>query len=305
MDYYGILGIPKKSGIDDIRKAYKKLALIYHPDKPTGDNVRFQKINDAYQFLNDKSKKALYDATIDMDENPDTLNELFSTLLDIFKQQFDIVKERKRKTPTTENPTTKDSTTETRKKVKPIIVKVNVTLDEVHRGDIKKVIVRVRREEKWQKEKFYVNLIEHKSKYIFSDMGDHMYGEKGDIEVQVKVLEHDRIKIDNILCQYDLYIEEDITLYEYVYGIDRDIKLFGDETVNVKRNPIIENKSEILNCVHVIEDYGLPYIMDNTIYNGNLYIYFRLVMKYDKEVICDENIKGIIKKCFNVNGESS
>lgn len=302
MDYYGILGIPKKSGIDDIKKAYKKLALIYHPDKSTGDRVRFEKINEAYQFLNDKSKKALYDATIDMEENPDTLSSLFGTLLDIFKKQFDIVKETKKyqRPPTNTTPSSTPI-----KKVQPIIVKLKVNLEEVQRGDVKKVIVRVRRGEQWQKEKFYVNLIEHKKIYIFSDMGDHMYGEKGDIEVHVTVEEHERVKVDNILCQYDLYIEEDITLYEYIYGIDKRIHLFGDEKVHVKRCPIEENKGDILSCVHVVEGYGLPYILDESIHHGNLYIHFRLIMGYNKDMLMKDEVKNVIKNCFNVNGEAS
>ena len=60
MDPYIILGIDKKASEDDIKKAYKKLALKNHPDKG-GDAAEFQKISEAYDILSDKTKKSHYD----------------------------------------------------------------------------------------------------------------------------------------------------------------------------------------------------------------------------------------------------
>jgi len=63
-DYYKILGISRKASADDIRKAYRKLAMQYHPDRNPGDKQaeeRFKEINEAYQVLNDEQKRAHYD----------------------------------------------------------------------------------------------------------------------------------------------------------------------------------------------------------------------------------------------------
>ncbi|HVO28366.1 MAG TPA: J domain-containing protein [Candidatus Paceibacterota bacterium] len=60
-DYYQILGIPKNASDDDIKKAYRKLAHQYHPDKAGGSEEKFKEINEAYQVLSDKSKRAQYD----------------------------------------------------------------------------------------------------------------------------------------------------------------------------------------------------------------------------------------------------
>lgn len=60
-DYYRILGITKTASEDDIKKAYRKLAHQYHPDKAGGDETKFKEINEAYQVLSDKSKRAQYD----------------------------------------------------------------------------------------------------------------------------------------------------------------------------------------------------------------------------------------------------
>ena len=63
-DYYQILGVSRNASADDIRKAYRKLAMQYHPDRNPGDKQaeeRFKEINEAYQVLNDSQKRAHYD----------------------------------------------------------------------------------------------------------------------------------------------------------------------------------------------------------------------------------------------------
>jgi len=63
-DYYKILGVERKAGADDIRKAYRKLAMQFHPDKNPGDKKaedKFKEINEAYQVLSDEKKRARYD----------------------------------------------------------------------------------------------------------------------------------------------------------------------------------------------------------------------------------------------------
>ncbi len=60
-DYYNILGIEKTASAEDIKKAYYKLAHQYHPDKKGGDEAKFKEINEAYQTLSDKDKRAQYD----------------------------------------------------------------------------------------------------------------------------------------------------------------------------------------------------------------------------------------------------
>lgn len=59
-DYYKILGVSKNASADEIKKAYRKMALKYHPDKG-GDQEKFKEINEAYQVLSNSQKKAQYD----------------------------------------------------------------------------------------------------------------------------------------------------------------------------------------------------------------------------------------------------
>jgi molecular chaperone DnaJ len=63
-DYYEVLGIPKNASKDDIKKAYRKLAIQYHPDKNPGNKEaeeRFKEATEAYEVLADDQKKAAYD----------------------------------------------------------------------------------------------------------------------------------------------------------------------------------------------------------------------------------------------------
>lgn len=60
-DYYEILGVEKNANADEIKKAFRKLAHQYHPDKKSGDDKRFKEINQAYQVLSDSDKRAKYD----------------------------------------------------------------------------------------------------------------------------------------------------------------------------------------------------------------------------------------------------
>ncbi len=60
-DYYEILGVSKTATADEIKKAFRKLAHQYHPDKNKGDDTKFKEANEAYQTLSDQSKRAQYD----------------------------------------------------------------------------------------------------------------------------------------------------------------------------------------------------------------------------------------------------
>ena len=64
-DYYDILGVSKGASADEIKKAYRKQALEWHPDKHKSDKEtaekRFKEVNEAYQILSDSQKRSAYD----------------------------------------------------------------------------------------------------------------------------------------------------------------------------------------------------------------------------------------------------
>jgi molecular chaperone DnaJ len=101
-NYYDILGVAKSASDADIKKAYKKMAMQYHPDRNKWDKnaeKKFKEINEAYQTLGDASKKKNYDQFGSADWNPfgngnpfggwswrSSWNQWFSGFEDIFSQ---------------------------------------------------------------------------------------------------------------------------------------------------------------------------------------------------------------------------
>ena len=65
-DYYDTLGVPKNASDEDIKKAYRKLAMKHHPDRNQGDSAKaaeekFKEAKEAYEMLSDDQKRAAYD----------------------------------------------------------------------------------------------------------------------------------------------------------------------------------------------------------------------------------------------------
>ena len=64
LDYYKVLGVAKNASAEEIKKAYRKLALKYHPDRNQGDKEseeKFKEANEAYAVLSDQEKRKQYD----------------------------------------------------------------------------------------------------------------------------------------------------------------------------------------------------------------------------------------------------
>ena len=98
-DYYEILGVDKGSSKDDIKKAYRKVAMKFHPDRNPGNKeaeTKFKEAAEAYSVLSDNQKKAQYDQFGHAGVNGNgfnssgfsDLNDIFSNFSDIFEDFF-------------------------------------------------------------------------------------------------------------------------------------------------------------------------------------------------------------------------
>ena len=72
-DYYELLGVNKDASNDEIKKAYRKLSLLHHPDRPgnEGNTEKFQEINEAHDVLSNSEKRMMYDNELNgIGQNP-------------------------------------------------------------------------------------------------------------------------------------------------------------------------------------------------------------------------------------------
>lgn len=93
-DYYNILGLDRNATKDDIKKAYRKLAMRYHPDKNPGDKEKedkFKDVSEAYSVLSNDDKKSNYDRFGSVDGNDFNMNDFMGGINfeDIFGGGFD------------------------------------------------------------------------------------------------------------------------------------------------------------------------------------------------------------------------
>src|SRR5437868_7726854 len=96
-DYYEVLGIAKEAGEEDIKRAYRKLAMQYHPDRNAGDEqaaLRFKEAAEAYDVLSNPDKRQRYDryghAGLEGMGGPDFGNaqSIFDQFADLFGDFF-------------------------------------------------------------------------------------------------------------------------------------------------------------------------------------------------------------------------
>lgn len=316
-DPYTVLGLSKNTSVDEIKTAYKKLALKHHPDKAGGDATTFNKINEAYQILNDPDKRRLYDSCHEDSINLEVLSKFASILMNIVKVKFQERMANSNEAKQKQSSKVNDVKPKLDKSA-PVVIKVNVDIEDLYNARVKKIVVKVKRRETsgvfgYSSVPLYISLLNFKPQYTFSGVGDD--GEiadtqRGDVIVKLNI--ESKIiplaSLDTLFCRNDINIEKSMSLYEYLYGLDANLEYFNGEVLHIICKPLRKECDDYYSYVHVIHGKGLPYIDQqseeedisdkNDLLRGDLYIYFKLHILAPPKDIMEEN-ENIFKSYFN------
>lgn len=300
---YDILGVATTASKDDIKTAYRKLALKHHPDKPNGNRQEFEKIHIAYSILRDPQLKDQYDKTLvtrqdGTESESSSLDEWIALMMDLLRAQFKmgIGKQHAKRQKQCDDKNNTQYYDDTKYDV---MLNIDVELAEVYRGDIKKVVARVKRGGQWDRVTCLINLLEYNSAYVFKKQGDE---QKGDIIINVRIKDPPaNIKVIN----HDLHIYgTPINLYTFLYGGYVHVNVLGVEDVDIPVHP--------LTFQSVLEGYGLSSSAtrpsgespqndaptdESSSSFGDLHVHFRLDIKW--ETLSLENVRAFIKAHFS------
>jgi curved DNA-binding protein len=280
-DYYKILGINKTASVDDIKKAYRKLAMKYHPDHAKGDKnaeEKFKSISEAYAVLSDKEKRQQYDTY-----GSAGFHQKFSQE-DIFRgfDFSDILKEfgfggagffgsggqRQRFSYGQENPFGGFGQQRGPSKGNDLIYEMPLTLQEVATGTQKTVDIR----HAGQAEKFTVTIPKGMipgKKLRLSGKGQPSPsgGVPGDLFIKTVLLSDPAFKVDG----YDLLITRDIKMTESLLGTQITIPTLIGKELNMKIPPGTKHNTKMR-----IPAQGLPHMKGEG--SGDLFIKIRVKM---------------------------
>ena len=244
-DHYKTLGIERTASIDEVKKAYRKLAMKYHPDRADGDQEKFQQIKHAYETLSDPKKRQEYDNPT----SPNNWAEFAGDYGDIFADFF------RSQRAWHHQPPAKNAT---------VSAHLSITLEEAFTG---KDIVATIKLPSGKQEVISIKIpagVHSGSVLKLSGVGDDSNTSipRGDVHVSILIEDHKNFRrMDN-----DLVKEVTVTAFDALLGTSIEIETIDKKTLAVNVPAGIQVGATL--CV---PGYGMP-ILNNTSQRGRLYI---------------------------------
>jgi len=283
-DYYSILGVKKTDSDADIKKAYRKLAMKYHPDHTKGDKnaeEKFKKISEAYAVLSDKEKRKEYDTF-----GSEGFHQRFSQE-DIFRGTdfADIFKEfgfgggggRTRFNFGQGSPFNfGGGQQQARVKGSDLVYELSLTLQEVATGTTKTVAFQHQGRSENLTVKIPKGLITGKQLRLVGKGNPSPYGgPPGDLFIKSQVLDDPKFSAK----QYDLYLNQELKLSEAILGITISVPTVNDKQLSLKIPPGTKHGTKMR-----LSGHGLPDMKGN--HKGDLYV--RIQVKIPKNLTAEQ-----------------
>ena len=278
-DYYQLLGVKKGASKEEIKKAYRKLAMKYHPDHTKGDKAaeeKFKKISEAYAVLSDKEKRKEYDTF-----GAEGFRQRFSQE-DIFRgfdfgdifREFgfggDIFSGRGRGSSSGMRFNfgggspfgSQAGQQQARMKGSDLVYELPLTLKEVANGTTKTVSLQHQGHSQKVTVKIPKGLISGK-KLRLAGKGSPspVGGPPGDLFIQAKVLNDPSYRTE----AYDLHMKQELKLSEAVLGTSISVSTLDDKKLSLKIPPGTRPGTKMR-----MPGHGLPHMKGNK--KGDLYV---------------------------------
>lgn len=292
-NHYEVLGVDQTANCDEIKKAYRRLSLQYHPDRNTTDEAigKFQKINDAHEILSDKQSRAEYDLQLKGIGNHFTndgaefrdLNNIFNAFMSGMNGMPNVGAFQRGV-----HPGFSGNFAQQLNKPPPIIRNIELTMEQSYNGGSFPIQIN-----KWtlnngveteEIQTLYISLpsgIDEKEMVILRNQG-HQISEsiKGDVKVNIKIKNDTPFKREGL----DLIYNKTITLKEALCGFSFDLKHINKKvfTFNNQVNATIIKPGQ----TKVIPNMGM--IREKHI--GNLIVKFELLFP---DTITDEDTEKL------------